>query len=129
MVIGQVVFPNTASPSQNYYHTPWFPRQGDKGEFLWELIDFANPAGDPGLAITVEFQTKNSEDIDSGASVIGTSGPVNSVSSPALAVNTIYSASFSGAEELVRFRFTILGDNRSDFWAHLRALNVSWSTN
>lgn len=125
MIIGQTIQPTAGG----FYYTPWMARNGDFGEFLLEIIDFydTGSVGTPSLSVKADLETKNSEDVDSAVTSIGVIGPVTAGTLPALGVGA-FTAKFTGAEELVRFAFTVLGLD-SDEWVHLRALNISWATN
>lgn len=128
MIIGETLQPKVDPGA--LYETPWIPRNGDFGEFLIDIIDFLDTGVKlPSLSVTATLQTKNSEDIDSAATGIGTIGPLTASSTPPMSIGA-FAGKFTGAKELVRCRFTIIFSGTDhDAWIHLRALNISWATN
>lgn len=132
MFIGQHLAPNNAAvPPPINYRTPWMPRNGDFGTYVFEIIDFLETIADD-MTITVTLETKNSETADSGATALAsfTIGPAGSTYTP-IAVGT-FDGKFEGALELVRVAVSIVsasGDGRATDWIHARPNNISWGTN
>lgn len=105
-------------------YSPWFPRGGDYGLFTLEVAAIGG-AGPPTL--TVAMVQKNSSDPGNGDAIT-----TYSISRTAAGRTTIDfaaggSPTFSGFEELVRYKFTLSGGSANiTSWATFRMLAPVW---
>ena len=120
MIIGQHLAPNTTSPSQLYYYTPWMPAHGDTGIYTIEIIDINDSVAN--LQVDVNAQTKAADEADPSA---GTSIASSAITSSFVGE---HSQTMTGCKELVRFQIKVTGIAADD-WIHARMLNVTWVTN
>ena len=116
MLIGQSVFLPAGERPEVVYHGPWMPRQGNSGTAVLQIIKESSP----GWEVLYEVQTKNAEDSDAAASVIG--GPST------ITTTGTHRQSLSGAKELVRVVYSCQGGN-GPRWLHLRSNPIQWQTN
>jgi hypothetical protein len=116
MLIGQSVV--AAQSDGATYYGPWMPRQGDALSVVLEVIDAMTP-----FTLTCEVQTKNNEDSDASATLLTGDAELTATGTDTL--------STTGAEELVRFKFTAIGDTvgRADTWVHFRTNPIIWQPN
>ncbi len=115
MLIGQTVT-GPASPAKATYYTPWFPRQGNS---LSAVIQVLKSSG--AFAMTVQLQTKNQEQSDASAALLGSSFNVTTVGT------STSSAPVTGALELVRYRLELNGTPAC--WVHFRSNPPIWQPN
>ncbi len=116
MLIGQTILaPGNAAA---VYYTPWFPRQGDAFTIVIETM-LASGA----YVMTVEVQTKNQQDSDATPTILGSTFNITST----VAVTT--TALRTGALELVRYKFSLLGGSSTTRWVHFRANAPQWQPN
>ena len=116
MLIGQSVFLPAGERPEVVYHGPWLPRQGDSGTAILQILRESSP----GWEVLYEVQTKNNEDSDAAASVIG--GAVT------ITTTGTHRRSFASAKELVRVVYSCQGGN-APRWLHLRSNPIQWQTN
>lgn len=109
MIIGQTVFGFTGS-----YYSPWFSRQGDGAVFAAECI-----ASGASGSIQFTVQTKNREQVDTAATILGTSSWMTA--------GTVATYSGSGLLELVRFAYAV--GVAGTGWTHFRVLPPAWRMN
>lgn len=114
MLIGQSVYV-PADPGARYYG-PWTPRQGNSGTAVLEIIKESAS----GWTLTLEVETKNAEDSDASATVIGGLTPITTTG--------IHRGQFSDALELVRVVYEIVADH-DPYWLHLRSNPIQWQPN
>lgn len=76
-------------------YSPWMSRGGDKLIITVDVMQLSSGT------LTVEPLTKNSEDTDDGAAVTGTALSITAASTTATSSST-----FSGLEELIRYKFS-----------------------
>jgi hypothetical protein len=117
MIIGETLFAEGESAT---YYTPWFPRGGDNAVFAFDIIARSNVS-----TLTVTAQTKNSEDTDSGGSVVSATAATLSD----MGVNKWTAAGWTGCLELVRFKITLTASENQVGLVHLRPLAPTWVTN
>tara|TARA_R110002096_G_scaffold189139_2_gene369341 strand:+ start:1775 stop:2071 length:297 start_codon:yes stop_codon:yes gene_type:complete len=97
------------------------PRQGDEFSVQIEVIETsATAASDVDFDCVV--QTKNNEDSDNSPTVLG------STLSPTVTAGTVSNDQYSGALELVRYKYTLTGTS-SQQWVHFRANAPIWFPN
>lgn len=113
MLIGQSVVAPIGGAT---YYGPWMPRQGDGLTAVFEIIDAMTP-----FNLVCKVQTKNREDKDSSASLL--------TGSATFTTATTDHFTTSGAKELVRFQYTLSGDESNDTWIHFRANPIIWQPN
>jgi hypothetical protein len=84
--------------------SPWFPREADNAIFTLQIIATFGES----VALTVEVFSKNSEDTGPGSEV-GNAITWETVDSNAAfkAAQFLVNGSFSGFDELVRFKFSV----------------------
>lgn len=114
MLIGQSVFV-PADPGATYYG-PWTPRQGDAGTAVLEIIKESAP----GWTLTLNVETKNAEDSDGSAMVLGSLTPITTTG--------IHLLQFRDCLELVRVVYEIVADH-DPYWLHLRSNPTQWQPN
>jgi hypothetical protein len=94
------------------------PRQGDGFSAVFEVIAAATGT----WTLKCEAQTKNNEDADSSATALTGSVTLSTV--------TTGDYSTTGTKELMRFKFTALGDTEgTDKWIHFRTNAPIWQPN
>ena|SRR5688500_13941563 len=93
-------------------YSPWFPRQGDVALFTLEIGAVSS------VTLTVEVATKNTEDPGDGT-LVGGSISRGTVGRSATTWGP------TDLEELVRFKFTAVGDGVGD-WVLFRMLPAVW---
>jgi hypothetical protein len=96
------------------YYSPWFPRQGNAAMFAAECIAHGNSG-----SLQFAVQTKNKEEVDASATVLGSSAWMDT------GVIATYSA--TGLLELVRFAYKV-GPHETG-WVHFRMLPPAWQMN
>ena len=117
MLIGQTIYAPGEDPPAVYY-TPWFPRQSDAFTAVIEILK-ASGAYD----MTVEIQTKNQEQADSSAVPLGSTYNITSTT------HFTSTELRTGALELVRYEFTVLGADGTARWIHFRSNSPQWQPN
>lgn len=92
--------------------SPWMPRGGDNLRVTAQLVDNTQPGGGNKTKLEVRVFEKNSEDTDNGEDAdIST---VISLDDPTTA-GGIGVDEWNGLEELVRYKFTCVGDGEADY--------------
>lgn len=120
MLIGQTVYiPALGSPGVKFYG-PWMPRQGDAFSCLLEVIKASAASG---WSLKMDFETKNNEDPDSGAT-----GLANALTASGAGTVGVEN---TGCKELVRFVYSGTGGGSSglDRWVHFRVNPLMWQPN
>lgn len=117
MLIGQTIFAPGSDPGAVYY-TPWFPRQSDAFTAVIEILKASGA-----YSMDVEIETKNREQADSSAITLGAAYSITSTTH-------FTSTQFrTGALELVRYKFTVLGADSTARWIHFRSNAPQWQPN
>ena len=111
MYIGDLI-PASVGQGSTTLFTPWLPRQADNAVFSYEVIDSMG-----GTSLTVQVYHKNREDPGEGT-------PIDGVGSPDwTASGSIYTGTFNGLKEIVRFAVTT---NASGLGVCYRILPPTW---
>ena len=123
--IGQTVMAGDGTGTT--YYSPWFPRGGNQGNFVCDLI-----ATNKMSSFNIQVQTKNSEDSDkdrvnvgSPATITLTKGEQTEFKRGAVLSDTAN----IGFKELVRFEYVLVAETSSVGTVHFRMQNVSWLSN
>lgn len=125
MILGQTVRAPTGGTAT--YFSAWFPRQGTKGVFACNLVEYA------GLStLQIYVQTKNTEN-DNTLANIKDVGSAFSVTLTAESVSTFErgikidgSETTQGLLELVRYKYVLTASASAKNWVHLRMLDPTW---
>jgi hypothetical protein len=117
MLIGQFL-----ASAEDPYHSPWFPSGGNE---LTSVVDVIRVIG--GGTIDVAVETKNSEQDDSNATSLGSSGTITTEGRTVFTVGTSIdrNTGTAGFFELTRYVYTVGGASAGD-GVHMRMQNPSW---
>lgn len=118
MIIGDTIGA-PPSPASTVVYSPWFSRQGDAATFALQIIEI------DGANVSLDVQTKNTDDADPGASATVDGTAISNQTS----TSTPHEVRYTGFEELVRFKYTVKGTGSSMGFAHIRMLNPAWEVN
>ena len=126
MIIGETL----AAPLQGYtgvYFSPWFPRGGNAAIFQFDMIVAYNMS-----SVTVDIETKNTEDDDKDASSLKT----ETISSPSSGTRTrieaganLGASATAGFKELVRYKYALAATSGRGGFIHYRMLTPAWLSN
>ena len=127
MIIGQTVFTGSTGSAENFY-TPWVATGGNYAAFTLEILNLTS-----GVSITVETQTKNSEQDDKEGATADqswTSSAFTTADLHTFEAGKTMSAEGStdhGLLELVRFKIEVSANEQG--LANIRMLAPSYQTN
>lgn len=96
--------------------SPWIRRSGTNAQIR---LDFIENSVEMGSDLTVDVYEKNSEDTGDGTSAAG--GSAITKTAP-----DVYSSTFTGVKELIRYRFSYGSDSNPDRYALFRMLPILW---
>ena len=118
MLTGQTILIPTTLTS---FYGPWVPRQGNA--LCW-VAQYVNKSGGTISTLTMEVQTKNREDSDSGVSTIGSAATITTT-----AVGDVTASSvLTGTKELVRYKFNLQASGSTQ-WVYLIINEPIWLPN